>query len=100
MQRADPPHAGRGVCSFCGTHPVVAWFQGPSFTIPVGSADEVRAEEAWLACASCLRLVERGDRERIAARGTRRVGGSSPDEALASVRDAHERFWSARAKAT
>jgi hypothetical protein len=84
------------VCSFCGTCPVVAWFEGPDFSNFVSSANEVRAEEAWLCCASCLRLVQNEDRERIAQRGTLRVGGSGPDEALASVRANHERFWAAR----
>jgi hypothetical protein len=88
------------VCSFCGTHPVVAWFEGPRFVTWVAGPDEVRADEAWLTCASCLRLVERGDRARIATRGTRRVGGSSPDDALVAVRGAHERFWSARGESS
>ena len=85
-------------CSFCGTRPVVAWFEGPSFASFVSSAEQVRAKEAWLACASCLRLVETGDRERIVQRGALRVHGSAPEEALASVRATHERFWVARSE--
>ena len=83
-------------CSFCGNQPVVAWFEGPTFMSFVRSAEDVRSDEAWLACASCLELVQAGDRERIARRGTLRVGGSAPDEVLVSVRDSHDRFWSAR----
>jgi hypothetical protein len=83
-------------CSFCSTRPVVAWFEGPDFLTSVRSADGVRAEEAWLCCANCLRLVHNNDRERIVQRGTLRVGGSGPDEALAAVRTEHERFWAAR----
>jgi hypothetical protein len=83
-------------CSFCGTRPVVAWFQGPSFLTFVGAADEVTALEAWLCCARCLVLVEDGDRERIAQRGALRVGGPGPDEALESARASHELFWAAR----
>jgi hypothetical protein len=83
-------------CSFCGTRPVAAWFEGPDFLTFVRSADEVRAEDAWLCCANCLRLVNNSDRERIVQRGTLRVGGSGPDEALAVVRTEHERFWAAQ----
>ena len=86
------------VCSFCGTQSVVAWFEGPDFTRLVDSVAEVSADEAWAVCTYCLRLVQADDRERIAQRGTLRVGGSAPDEALVSVRRSHERFWMARSK--
>jgi hypothetical protein len=69
-------------CSFCGTRPVVAWFEGPDFSSFAASAEAVSAFEVWLCCGSCLRAVQAGDRERIAQRGTLRVGGSAPDEAL------------------
>ena len=84
------------VCSFCSTRPVVAWFEGPDFLTFVSSPDEASTNEAWLCCARCLLLVEEGDRERLAQRGTPRVGGSGPDEALASARASQERFWAAR----
>lgn len=55
------------VCSFCGDRPV-AWFEGPSFRNAVDSADKVSADVAWLACATCLRLVESNDREGLVQR--------------------------------
>lgn len=59
--RSEPYEPGN--CSFCGERPVAAWFEGPSFRTFVRSSVEVRAEEAWLACAICLGLVEANDRE-------------------------------------
>ena len=41
-----------GNCSFCGERPVAAWFEGPTYETFVRSSAEVRAEEAWLACAT------------------------------------------------
>jgi hypothetical protein len=58
--------------SFCGGGPVVTWFQGPEFRDAVDSPDEVHAEEAWLACATC-RDLDLGDRERLVERGTLRA---------------------------
>ena len=49
------------VCSFCGSRPVVAWFEGSDFTRSVDSPDNARADEAWLACSPCLRLADVGD---------------------------------------
>lgn len=40
-------------CSFCGESPTVAWFEAPDFRTFVDRAEKVRAEEAWLACATC-----------------------------------------------
>ena len=57
------------VCSFCGERPVVAWFEGPHFRNVVDLADEVGAEEAWLACEACLVLVNADDREGLVDRG-------------------------------
>ena len=51
------------VCSFCGEQPVAGWFEGPHFRNAVDLADKVLAEEAWLACAFCLALVDANDRE-------------------------------------
>jgi hypothetical protein len=68
--RSDPYEPGN--CSFCGERPVAAWFEGPSFRTFVRSSAEVRAEEAWLACETCLALVETDDREGLARRGAKR----------------------------
>jgi hypothetical protein len=91
-----------GTCSFCGERPVVAWFEGPNFTTLVRSSTEVRAEEAWLSCATCLALVERNDRDRLARRGADRPGGRSTndvadDTALRFARQHQdEMFWERR----
>jgi len=68
--RSDPYEPGN--CSFCGERPVTAWFEGPSFRTFVRSSAEVRAEGAWLACATCLNLVETNDREGLVERGLER----------------------------
>jgi hypothetical protein len=69
--KSDPYEPGN--CSFCGEGPVVAWFEGPSFRTFVRSSAEVRAEEAWLACATCLALVEKDDREGLVSVTPRRI---------------------------
>jgi len=56
------------VCSFCGERPVVAWFEGPDFLAVVDSPDKVSSDEAWLACAVCLALVEADDRRALTSR--------------------------------
>ena len=83
-----------GNCSFCGERPVAAWFEGPTFRTFVRSSAEVRAEEAWLACATCLALVETDDREGLAQRGTRRPAGWASEGAEAITREMqNEQFW-------
>lgn len=83
-----------GNCSFCGERPVVAWFEGPSFRTFVRSSAEVRAEGAWLACATCLALVEKDDREGLAVRGTRRPRGWAGEGAEAIERRQQDKeFW-------
>jgi hypothetical protein len=90
--RSDPYEPGN--CSFCGERPVAAWFEGPSFRTFVRSSAEVRAQEAWLACATCLALVETDDRKGLAVRGTRRPRGSAGEGAEAIQRDMQDRlFW-------
>lgn len=76
--RSDPYEAGN--CSFCGERPVAAWFEGPSSRTFVRSSAEVRAEEAWLACAICLGLVEANDREGLVERGAERLRRRDRDE--------------------
>jgi hypothetical protein len=86
-----------GNCSFCGARPVAAWFEGPTYKTFVRSSADVRAEEAWLACATCLALVEADDREGLAQRGTRRHGGRAREGAEAFTREMqNERFWRLR----
>jgi hypothetical protein len=90
--RSDPYEPGN--CSFCGERPVVAWFEGPSFGTFVRSSTEVRAEEAWLACATCLALVEKDDREGLAVRGTKRPRGWASEGAEAIQREMQDKhFW-------
>ena len=73
-------------CSFCGAMPPVAWYEGPDFVRSVPSADEVRSEEAWLACDTCVRLVDQGDREALVLR--------SAQDTLMSIRDQFDSlFW-------
>jgi hypothetical protein len=86
-----------GTCSFCGERPVSAWFEGPSFRTFVRQSTEVRAEEAWLACATCLALVEKDDRDGLARRAARRGGRISGEEAETMEREVQdERFWGPR----
>jgi hypothetical protein len=91
------------VCSFCGDHAVVVWFQGPDFRNAVRSADQVRADQAYLACATCLELIEANDREGLAARELvrqRRKGDLKPGVTEKDVvqmgRLLTDRFWTAR----
>lgn len=89
-----------GNCSFCGERPVAAWFEGPTFKTFVRSSAEVRADEAWLACATCLALVETDDREGLAQRGTRRPAGRASEGAEAITREMqNEHFWRLRDQA-
>jgi hypothetical protein len=104
--RSDPYEPGN--CSFCGERPVAAWFEGPTFRTFVRSSADVRAEEAWLACAVCLALVEANDREGLVERGVERLRRSdreqgrqrSPREEVGlqqATRDQQEKeFWRPR----
>jgi hypothetical protein len=86
-----------GNCSFCGERPVAAWFEGPSFRSFVRSSKEVRAEEAWLACATCLVLVESDDRESLVARGVKRSRGKASGGLESITREMqNEQFWQRR----
>ena len=89
------------VCSFCGDERVVAWFLGPDYKIFVDVPDKVTGNGAWLACATCLALVESDEREELVWRGIARLrwradlrADSPPMEPL--VRQMHQRFWGAR----
>jgi hypothetical protein len=93
--RSDPYEPGN--CSFCGEGPVAAWFEGPSFRTFVRSSAEVRAEEAWLACATCLALVETDDRDGLARRGAKRRGSIAGERGEAMAREMQNRlFWTQR----
>jgi hypothetical protein len=91
----------RPVCSFCGRKPVAVWFDGPTFLVGWTSPEDVRGDEAWLACSTCARLVAAGDRAELARRSARRVGKRSDtvpsDELVERMLGQHERtFWAAR----
>jgi len=89
-----------GNCSFCGGRPIAAWFEGPTFRTFVRSSAEVRAEEAWLACATCLTLVESDDRDGLARRGATRKGRSWSERAETIAREMqNEYFWRKRDRA-
>ena len=98
----EPWEPSFGRCSFCSDRPVVAWFEGPDLTRSVASADEVRSEEAWLACDPCQRLVEANDREALVTRALEQQGKGRPwptdaaESRRASIRSAYQRFWAAR----
>ena len=90
-----------GVCSFCGDERVVAWFLGPDFASHVDTPPDGVASEVWLACATCLALVEGDEREELVWRAIARLrwraelgAGSPPMEPL--VRQMQQRFWTAR----
>ena len=86
-----------GNCSFCGERPVAAWFEDPTYKTFVRSSEEIKATEAWLACATCLELVEADDREGLAQRGARRLGGRASERAEAMTRELQdEEFWRPR----
>jgi hypothetical protein len=86
-----------GNCSFCGERPVAAWFEGPTFKTFVRHSAEVRSDEAWLACATCLVLVESDDRESLVARGMKRFGTKASGGAEAITRETqNRRFWRQR----
>ena len=75
-------------CSFCGAPPV-AWYEGPDFVTSVPSPEEVRSEEAWLACGTCVRLVNEGDREALVLRAAH--------DSLMGIRENFDHgFWARR----
>ena len=76
-------------CSFCGATPPIAWYEGPDFVNSVPSSQDVRSEEAWLACSTCVRLVNEGDREALVLR--------SAQDTLMGIRENFDReFWDRR----
>src|SRR4029450_8392326 len=87
--RSDPYEPGN--CSFCGERPVAAWFPGPSFRTLVRGSVDVRAEEAWLACPTCLGLVEANDREGLVERGVERQRRRDREEGR--QRSPREEVW-------
>jgi hypothetical protein len=101
LERAESDPYEPGNCSFCGARPPVAWFEGPTFRTFVRSSAEVHAEEAWLACATCLELVEADDREGLVMRGAGRgvrSGREIPQDQAESLarRMQVELFWRLR----
>jgi hypothetical protein len=89
-----------GKCSFCGERPLAAWFEGPTFKTFVRSSTDVRADEAWMACSTCLALVEADDRGGLVRRGATREGRSWSERAETMSREMqNEGFWSKRDQA-
>jgi hypothetical protein len=86
------------VCSFCGDQPVVRWYEGPDWVHAVGRSGDVRAQEAWLVCSTCDRLVADDDRQKLARRGAQTLRGvTDPEAYVARVLSNHvERFWKPR----
>ena len=87
----------------------MAWFEGPNFHAAVGSAESVRSEEAWLACADCFALVQVDDRDALVERrvaGVRRRSRGTEDRlsdpALARIERGHldQAFWGPRSART
>ena len=86
-----------GNCSFCGERPIAAWFEGPTFRTFVRSSAEVRAEGAWLACTTCLALVEAIDARQPRPTGCARKGRSWSERAETMAREMqNEDFWRKR----
>ncbi|MBA3691598.1 MAG: hypothetical protein H0W82_09335 [Actinobacteria bacterium] len=83
------------VCSFCGERPVVVWFEGPDFTVVVASPEEVRSQEAWLACLPCALLVEGKNRDGLARRAARHTApGLDPQQTvIVARRRQDDLFW-------
>ena len=92
--KSDPWEPGH--CSFCGERPVVAWFEGPSFRTFVRQSTEVQAEEAWLACETCLALVENDDRDSLAHRSAKRTGSGDQRAERMARQMQDRRFWEPR----
>lgn len=92
------------VCSFCGDRAVVVWFEGPDFRNTVDSAEKVRSDETYLACATCLALIEAEDREQLAARelvrqrqkGGLKLGVTEQVVIRSKLRILEDTFWAAR----
>jgi hypothetical protein len=68
--------------------------RGPRFRKPVDPADKVRAEEAWLACAVCLALVDADDREGLVERSMERL--RRKDSQKGRERPLREEAWMRR----
>jgi hypothetical protein len=73
---------------------------GPNTPEPVEGA-----VGSWLACDPCARLIRAGSRDKLANRSFQRLKARHPEwvlmaggraETLRNIRDAHDRFWSAR----
>ena len=97
VQQAKTDPFEPGVCSFCGRRPVAAWFEGPVFRTFVRTSAEVTATEAWLACETCLTLVEGDDRDELARRGAKRHRPNPNESAIQMERSRQdEDFWSRR----
>jgi hypothetical protein len=93
--RDDPTMPG--VCSFCGARTIGGYLAGPSFKTHVRQPSDVRGQEAYIVCDTCLGLIEADDRRGLAERSARRYT-DTPDARRVEMilRDQHESLWSRR----
>ena len=99
VEQAESDPWEPGQCGFCGERPVAAWFEGPSFRTFVQQSTDVNEEEAWLACATCLALVQADDRDGLARRGARREGPIVGERAETIAREIQNSlFWEPRSQ--
>ena len=88
------------VCTFCGERPVVAWFDGPVKTLWLEEPESFEfSDEDYLACSTCLDLIEAGDRDGLSRREFHRmrdIGAAEfPHLALLVARMTQLPFWDA-----
>jgi hypothetical protein len=88
------------VCTFCGERPIVAWFDGPVKTIWLEEPELFEfSDDDYLACPTCLELIEAGDRDRLSRREMDRmrdIGAAGfPHFALLVARMSQVPFWDA-----
>lgn len=85
-------------CSFCGQRPVVAWLDGPVRHIWLEPPESFAFDaDDYLTCATCLTLVEAGDRDRLSRREMHRmrdIGAAGfPHFALLVAKVSQMPFW-------
>lgn len=93
------------ICDFCSEKPVVAGYLQPDYIMAeyqLGPMPVVaNSTGGWSACEECARMVDAGQKEKLAARSAERfyvrhpeMGGHVPSSmALGLVRSAHAGFW-------
>lgn len=93
--------SGGAECDFCSA-PQIAWAY-PARDFLIGSTvpgiPDHGSSGSWAACPVCHALIERGDRDRLAARSAKRLArkhGISYRMALRAVRESQDGFWAHR----